>query len=172
MSTMPNAPVPSHHVALTALMAEREALRTRLAEAERNIGNAKAQALAWRRSASRTDNHYGSTMLMLLPDLPVPPMATEPVRVYDLSQDDDLVDLLVKHLQPIVDAVAPFCDSHNRDAVESDGDGVEFCNDCAADGFSGELGSLAADALVFEVLAIVQKRVPFILQHAGVKASP
>lgn len=33
----------------------------------------------------------------------------------------------------------PFCEDHGRDEIATDESGAEFCNECAADGFSGEL---------------------------------
>lgn len=34
-----------------------------------------------------------------------------------------------------------FCETHGRDEIETDDDGSEFCNECAADGWTGELCS-------------------------------
>lgn len=34
---------------------------------------------------------------------------------------------------------ARFCETHGRDEVAVEPDGSEYCNECAADGWSGEL---------------------------------
>ena len=33
----------------------------------------------------------------------------------------------------------PFCETHGRDEIAVEPDGSEYCNECAADGWSGEL---------------------------------
>lgn len=33
----------------------------------------------------------------------------------------------------------PYCESCSRDEIEVDEDGFEFCNECSADGWGGEL---------------------------------
>ncbi len=39
-----------------------------------------------------------------------------------------------------------FCETHGRDEIALDNDGAEFCNECAADGWNGELCSPAPDS--------------------------
>ncbi len=39
-----------------------------------------------------------------------------------------------------------FCETHGRDEIAVDDDGNEYCNECAADGWGGELCTPAPDS--------------------------
>lgn len=77
----------------------------------------------------------------------------------DLKNDDALVDALMAALKPTTDMIGPFCEIHGREHVGNDDeDSMEFCVECAADSDGGgELGHLALDSLVYDLLDIVEK---------------
>ncbi len=66
---------------------------------------------------------------------------------YDL--EEQLTDAIEQVIRPYIDAIPPECDSHGRLYVRPDED---HCFACSDDGFSGELGHVAADTVAIEAM--------------------
>ena len=82
-----------------------------------------------------------------------------PTTTSRVLDDEELISLVI---QKRLDTLAklghfpPMCDAHGRNEIATDvKSGEEFCNACAADGFTGELGHFATDSEAIEMAGLI-----------------
>lgn len=120
------------------------ALKSRLAEVERYM-NGVCEALeepAW-------DNAYDAARMGMLAN-----------KRLEAMTSDDAVECVSVVVEEWIDKlehegfVIAACDSHGRDHIMADDDGIAYCSECSAEGFTGELSHLSKDS---EAIAITRK---------------
>ena len=72
--------------------------------------------------------------------------------------EGDAFCALADALDHIADLIPHQCDDHGRDAIQEDEDWREFCSECAAEGWSGELSAISGDTIASAVIAEIKRR--------------
>ncbi len=86
---------------------------------------------------------------------------TEHGEVVTADLEDSIALIIEKALTNLEKRgiIIPFCDDHDRADIAEDDDGAEYCAECGAQGFSGELCHLGCDSVGYELAAKIMKLV-------------
>jgi hypothetical protein len=75
---------------------------------------------------------------------------TQAIEQSHHENEEAIMDAIEKVIKPYIERIPPTCDSHGRTDVIDDPATGELCEVCHGDGFSGELGYVAADSVAIE----------------------
>lgn len=75
------------------------------------------------------------------------------------DQQDVAIEIIIKRIEALhrIGVLLDYCESHGRDFVQTSDDGEEYCQECAADGGSGELCYVAPDSFAIEVVEEISR---------------
>lgn len=88
------------------------------------------------------------------------PQGTTPLAAWlDDQGEEGAFCVLADALDHWADKIPPECQYHGRDHVQANMDGGEYCAECVADEWSGELCHFAGDTLAEAIIAEIKRRV-------------